>query len=116
MKGVTQSKGLRNLKTATTRRIHTKPPQRGTAHLDMYLLGKEKQRLEQELANLDERRARVLKHLEEIAREVGKLQQVAQQEKADAWSDGVGVEATAIPARHSSMRVQPPWKTMPLDY
>lgn len=116
MKGVTQAKGLRNLKTATTTRIHTKPPQRGTAHLDMYLLGKEQQRLEQELANLDERRTRLLNHLEEVAKELGKLQQVAQQEKANASSDGVGVEAAAIPARLSPMQVQPRWKTMPLDY
>lgn len=112
MKGVTDTKGLGNIQTATTRRLRARPPQRGTAHLEMYLLSAEKQRLEQELAHLDERRRRIQERLKGIATELLRLQQVAQQEEAGGRSDGSGVEATAGPDKSPSRR----WKTMPLEY
>jgi len=116
MKGVTDAKGLRNLKTATTRRIRAKPPQSGTAHLDMYLLGKEKQRLEQELAHLDERRGRIHNQLAGIARKLVEIQQVARREEASDISEGLGVDGTGPPAKSSARQAQPPWQTMPLEY
>ena len=116
MKGVTEAKGLRNLKTATTKRIHTKPPQRGTAHLDMYLLGKEKQRLEQERANLDERRARIQDRLAGIAEELARLRQVAQREEAGRASDGAQLETSGVPGQPSPGQAKRRWKTMSLEY
>ena len=112
MKTVTDVKGLANLGTATTKRIHAKPPQGGTAHLDMYLLGKEKQRLEQELAHLDQRRERIHRRLKGIAEELGSLHQVAQQEEASELTDGGGGGATPNPAKPPSKQ----WRTMPLEY
>jgi hypothetical protein len=78
----------------------------------MYLLSAEKQRLEQELAHLDERRRRIWERLKGIATDLLRSQQVAQQEEASGRSDGFGLEATAepdkLPSRH--------WRTMPLEY
>jgi len=118
MKGVTDAKGLRNLKTATTRRIRAKPPQGGTAHLDMYLLGKEKQRLEQELAHLDERRGRIHDHLAGITRTLVELQQVVQQA---AQAEDESLETSADPVNGNrraptSEYWRQSWNTMPLEY
>jgi hypothetical protein len=82
----------------------------------MYLLGKEKERLERELASLDERRARIQDHLAAIAEELMKHQQVAQREETGKMADGAGVEATAIPVKPSPGEAQPRWTTVSLDY
>ena len=116
MKGVTDAKGLQNLRTATTRRIHTKPPHRGTAHLDMYLLSKEQQRLEQELAHLDGRRERISERLTGIQEEVAKLRRVAQQEEAGEMPQGSDVEPASKPGSNSEEESQKQWKTMSVDY
>jgi len=42
----TTAKGLSDLRTASTRRIRCKTRRNGTAHLDIYLLNMEKQRLD----------------------------------------------------------------------
>jgi len=108
-------KSLQDLNTTTTKRIRARPPQRGNTHLEMYLLGKEKQRLQQEMANLDQRRGRIQKRLMEIQEELVQLRQVAQQME-DETSDDAGAEATATPAKPSPGQAQPRWKTMPLEY
>jgi len=110
-----KSKSLRDLNTTTTKHIHARPPQRGVAYLEMYLLGIEKQRLQQEMTNLDQRQGRIKKRLMEIREELAQLRQVAQQE-ADKMSDGVGAEAMANPARPSPGQAQPRWKTISLEY
>ena len=112
LKGVTDAKGLRHIKTATTRRIAAKPPQSGTAHLDMYLLGKERQRLEQELAHLDDRRIRIGNRITGIVEEIARLRQVAEQ----VATDGVGAGAGTDPSRPSNGQAHRRWKTMPVEY
>lgn len=119
MKGVTDTKGLGNIPTATSKRLRARPPQHGTAHLEMYLLSAEKQRLEQELAHLDERRGRIQERLKGSAAQLLRLQQVAQQEEAQA-GDG-SVETSADPVDGNGRAAAPEstrrqWKTMPLDY
>ena len=73
MKRVTHVKGLQHLPTATSRRVAAKPPQSGTVHLDMYLLDMERQRLEQELAHLDDRRGRISERIGRIINEFPSL-------------------------------------------
>lgn len=114
MPGVTDAKGLPNLRTATTQRIRARPPQRGTAHLDMYLLSKEKERLEQELAHLEKRRERLQRHMAEIVGQLLELRRVAQQEEKVQLTEGV--DGTAIPPEKPPREDQPRWKTMPLEY
>ncbi len=109
-------KGLRNLKTAITKRVHNKPPQSGTSHLNMYLLSKEKQRLEQELAYLSERREIILGRIGEIREALIKLKAVAQWEEEVGMADGVGIEARAIPSEPPQEQAPNQWKTMTIEY
>ena len=115
MKDVTSAKGLSDLRTAITTRVHAKPPQKGTAHLDLYLLGKEKQRLEKELARLEQRQGRIQVHLAEIRQAMATLEQETEQERSsEDPSTEIGiVEKHLAPA---SQYGQQRWKKMTVDY
>ena len=117
MKDVTNTKGLGQLRTATTTRLRSKQSQKGTAHLDLYLLSKDKQRLEQELANLKRQQDCKQKHLAEVRSVMEIIMTEAQLEDALA-------EGSTAPARRESQsrKVRHPecserqWETMTLDY
>lgn len=115
MKDVTTAKGLSDLRTALSRHVHSKPAQKGTAHLDLYLLSKEKQRLEKELARLEQRQRRIRERLADICQAMGMLEQQAEQERSseEASTELGSVEKQPAPASQYSQR---PWKKMPLDY
>ncbi|MFH1140572.1 MAG: hypothetical protein V1724_02630 [Chloroflexota bacterium] len=115
MKDVTSAKGLSDLRTAITTRLHAKPPQKGTAHLDLYLLSTEKQRLEKELARLEQRQRRIQEHLAEIRQAMGKLEQETEREESsENPSTNVGAEEKQpAPASQYGQRR---WKKMTLDY
>lgn len=115
MKDVTTTKGLSELRTATTSRLHSKPAKKGTAHLDLYLLSMERQRLETELARLEKRRRRIHEHLAEIRRAMDALLQAAEQE-GSSQAHFTGLEAEEgqpVPASSPNKRQ---WKRMTLDY
>ena len=115
MKDVTSAKGLSDLRTAITTRVHAKPPQKGTAHLDLYLLSKERQRLEKELARLEQRQRRIQEHLAEIRQAMGTLEQETERERSseDPSTDiGAGEKQPAPASQYGQRR----WKKMPLDY
>lgn len=105
-----RTRGLSDLRTATTSRLHAKPPQKGTEYLNLYLLDKEAQRLEQELAGLEHRRKRIMAHLAEIRKAMGKVHEGALQERLLPAE----VVATEPPDKRAGR--QPQWKKMPLDY
>ena len=79
MKSVTGLKGLGDLRTATTHHITALPSLKGTTHLDLYMLDMEKQRLEKELSNVEMRRRRVNSRLEEIRKNIERLNESALQ-------------------------------------
>jgi len=115
MRDVTDAKGLGDLRTAITTRVHSKPPQKGTAHLDLYLLSKEKQRLEKELSRLEQRQGRIQEHLAEIHKAMSTLEQEAEQERSSddpSTAIGAGKKQPAPPGQNSQRR----WKKMTLDY
>lgn len=116
MRTVTDVKGLSNLGTATTKRIRARPPQGGTAHIEMYLLSKEKQRLGQELAHLDQRRDRIHRRVDQIREEIARLQQLAQEDDADGASTGGPPKRSTMPGQSSPGPAQRRWRTMRLDY
>jgi hypothetical protein len=116
MKKVVKIKGLSKLNTVVTKHIRARPPQHGTSYLDMYLLNMEKQRLEQEMAHLDERRGRIQERLAAARVDIMRLQEVAQREEANTMSNVVASEAVANQARSASRYAQSGWKTMPLEY
>ena len=81
MKTVTfkEAKGLCDLRTATSHHITSLPPLKGTAHLDLYLLDRERQRLERELSRMEMRRRRINSLLEEIRKKMERLNESALQ-------------------------------------
>jgi len=115
MRDVTDAKGLGDLRTAITTRVHSKPPQKGTTHLDLYLLSKEKQRLEKELARLEQRQGRIREHLAEIRKAMDTLKQEAERESSsDNPLTDIG-DGEKQPAPATQYR-QGRWKKMTLDY
>jgi len=115
MKTVTDAKGLTNIGTATTRRLKTKPPQRGTSHLEMYLLSKEKERLEQELDHLDKRRTRIHGRVAAVVEELSSLAEVAMREGTGRVAEAA-VRPTGKPAASSPEQEGHRWNTMALEY
>jgi len=79
MKSVTGIKGLGDLRTATSHHITAMPSLKGTAHLDLYLLDMERQRLEKELSCVEMRRRRINSRLEEIKKNMERLNESAAQ-------------------------------------
>ncbi|MBI2871834.1 MAG: hypothetical protein HYY00_01420 [Chloroflexi bacterium] len=114
MKRVTELKALGDIRTAVRARIHSKTPQKGTAHRDLYLLSKEKDRLEKGLARLDRERKRILDHLVETFKALGKLQQKArgELEALETTSEPAECNRPATASQHPRGR----WRTVPLDY
>jgi hypothetical protein len=114
VKEITRAKGLGDLRTVTTHHIPSKPPRKGTTHLDLFALSMERQRLEQELAGIERRRKRIFDRLSEVQRAMEKLLNTAQQEEA-------AQSALAKPAAHqqAASSEQPggqQWKKMPVGY
>ena len=116
MKGVTGTKGLHDLRTATTRHTRVAPPQRGTAHLDMYLLNKEKQRLDQELSHVEERRERIQRRIQAILERLDKLRKVASLDDSGGVRDVERGETGAIAGTPSNGNIHPNWKTITVEY
>jgi len=114
MKDVTSAKGLGDLRTATTHHIASKPPRQGTTYLDLYSLSMEKQRLEKELALLEQRQKRIYERLREVQRATEKLEDAAQREKkADSASIEPGAVLQSAAKEHSGERQ---WKKMTVNY
>jgi hypothetical protein len=80
MKSVTQLKSLGDIRTTVSTHARSVPRQKGSNYLEVYLLDKEKQRLEMELAMLDKRRHRIEERLREIRQAVDKLLQTRKQD------------------------------------
>ena len=105
-----RTRGLSDLRTATTTRLHAKPPQKGTEYLNLYLLDKEAQRLEQELAGLEHRRKRIHGHLSEIRSTMAKVEGDAHQDRLLMQPAMAGpVQAGQDPGKRR-------WRRMPVDY
>jgi len=115
MRDVTNAKGLGDLRTAITNRVHAKPPQKGTAHLDLYLLSKEKQRLEKEVTRLERQQKRVREHLTEVCQTIEELEKEAQLEGSSQMAsiDLAGGKKEPAPASQYGQRR---WKKMTLEY
>jgi hypothetical protein len=105
-----RTRGLSDLRTATTSRIHAKPPQKGTEHLNLYLLDKESQRLEQELAALEHRQKRIHVHQADIRKAMAKAEEEARREHQP------GFQTEAMDNLPSGERRLPQWKKMSVGY
>jgi len=114
MKEVTRAKGLSDLRTATTHHIASKPRRQGTTHFDIYSLSMEKQRLEKELFNLEQRHKRVHERLGEVQQSMEKLEDMAQREKTAESSSVKPIAVVQSEAKERSGGRQ--WKKMTVNY
>jgi uncharacterized membrane protein YgaE (UPF0421/DUF939 family) len=103
VRGATEISGLRDIRTMHSSKKRSIPRVQSSAYLDLYMLRKEKDRLEKEVYILDKRKNGIQKRLDEINTEMEKL------EKAEAMRR----EANPEGLKKSSRRG---WKTMTLRY
>ncbi len=102
-RGVSDISGLRNVRSMRSTGKRSIPRVQSSAYLDLYMLRKEKDRLEKEVYILDKRKNGIQKRLDEINTEMEKL------EKAEAIRRETTPEALKKPSRKG-------WKTMHLKY
>ncbi len=114
MKSISNAKGLRSLRTATTNRIHTKPPQKGTEFLNLYLLDTEARRLEMELNRLEHRQKGIQLRLFEIRQDMARLTENTSQSNQELVSEpneAMKSENPTVRDFHASQ-----WKKMAVQY
>lgn len=75
MKGVSEISGLRSIKSMHSSGKRSIPRVQSSAYLDLYMLRKEKDRLEKEIYILDRRKRDIQKKLDEVNKQMDKLQQ-----------------------------------------
>lgn len=119
MRDFVRARGLSDIRTATTIRIHAKPRQKGTTHLDLFLLGKEKQKLNRELALLKERARCIQQHLAEIEIAITRLEFETKQEKLESSRTDGGPASMGsdedLTITHDPFR-EKNWKKVTLSY
>lgn len=103
VRGATELGGLRDIRTMHSARKRSIPRVQSSTYLDLYMLRKEKDRLEKEVYILDKRRKSIQKRLDEIDTEMQELEK-AEARRPEAISEG---------GRRSSEKE---WKKMLLDY
>lgn len=103
VRGVTELSGLREIKTIHSTKKRSIPRVQSSAYLDLYMLKKEKDRLEKEVYILDKRKKSMQKRLDEIDAEMKKL------EEAEAKRPQANPGVLKKPSGKD-------WKTMPLKY
>ncbi len=103
MKGVSEISGLRSVKSMHSTGKRSIPRVESSAYLDLYMLKKEKDRLEKEIYILDKRNKDTQKKLDDINKEMDKLQ------KAEAGRKEKVLQEFEKPSEKE-------WKTMKLKY
>jgi len=103
VRGVTELSGLRDIRTMHSTKKRSIPQLQSSTYLDLYMLRKEKDRLEKEVYILDKRKKGIQKRLDEIIIEMDKL------EKAKPIRRKVNRERFEKPSGKE-------WRTIPLKY
>ncbi len=103
VRGVTELSGLSQIRTMHSAKKRSIPRVQSSAYLDLYMLRKEKDRLEKEVFVLDKRKKGMQKRLDEINTEMANL------EKTETKSREAKPERLRIPSGKE-------WKTMRLNY
>ncbi len=99
--------GLRNIRSMHSTGKRSIPRVASSAYLDLYMLRKEKERLEKEDAILEKRKAGIQKRLEDIKKEMEVLEKSTQQEK-----ECIGRHGEAVKEESQEKK----WKKMALSY
>jgi len=103
VRGVTELSGLREMRTMHSSKKRSIPRVQSSAYLDLYMLGKEKDRMEKEMFILEKRKTSVQKRLDEIAVEMKKLEE----------AETRGQQATPDEFKKNHKK---DWKTMAMTY
>jgi len=103
MKGVSEISGLRSIKSMHSSSKRSIPRVQSSAYLDLYMLRKEKDRLEKEIYILDKRKKDVQKKLDDVNGQMDKLQKAETGRKESV-------------AKEFEKPVGKEWKTMSLKY
>ena len=103
MKGVSEISGLQSIKSMHSGGKRAIPRTQSSAYLDLYMLRKEKDRLEKDIYILDKRKKDIQKKLDEVNKQMDKLQ------KSAAEGNEKLSQAVKKPSRKD-------WKTMALEY
>ena len=106
MKGVTDASGLREIRSMHTTGQRSIPRVQGSAYLDLYMLRKEKERLEKEESLLEKRKQGIQKRLEEIKQQIKALEKSAKAEESESRID----------KEEKKDALKKKWKTMVLNY
>jgi len=67
-------RGVTSIKTGQKAKIRSMPRSKGSEHLDLFLLGKNRTRLEKEKSNVDKRMTQIREDLEIIDNEISELE------------------------------------------
>jgi len=105
MRDVNTLKGLHGLRTMHSSKKRSIPRVQSSAYLDLYMMGKEKERLLKECEKLGLRNTGIKKRLEEIDAEMNKLQGAETAPKTSASSP-----------KRDSTETKKQWKKMSLSY
>lgn len=108
-RGVSDIGGLRNIRSMHSAGKRSIPRVASSAYLDLYMLRKEKERLEKEDAILEKRKAGIQKRLEDIKKEMEGLEKLDQQGKGER----TGYKEEAMKETESREKK---WKKMALSY
>ena len=103
MKGVSEISGLRKIKSMRSSGKRSVPRVQSSAYLDLYMMRKERDRMEKEICILDKRKKDAQRNLDDINKEMDKLQKTGTERKESA-------------AKEIEKPSQKDWKTMPLKY
>ena len=103
MKGVSEISGLRSIKSMHSSSKRSIPRVQGSVHLDLYILHKEKDRLDKEIYILDKRKNETQKKLDDVNKEMEKLQKAKTGRKERVLKE-------------SEKPAEKEWKTMRLKY
>jgi predicted nucleic acid-binding Zn-ribbon protein len=110
VRGVTELSGLREIRTIHSTKKRSIPRVQSSAYLDLYMLKKEKDRLEKEIYILDKRKKSMQKRQDEIDLEMKKL------EEAEARGRQANPEVFKKNPEVFKKPSGKDWKTMPLKY
>ncbi len=88
MRSITELKSLADIRTTISAHLRSTPRLKGSTYLEVYLLDKEKQRLEAELAYMGKRRGRIEARVAEIRK--GQDELVAEAKALDVKDDTPG--------------------------
>ena len=97
---------ISDIKTALRAKIRSSPRVRGSEHLEMFVMEKNKARLEQEKENLENRKTQIKEDISFIDEELAKLENTVSQ----------GKDSAINLKKHKKIMPSKPLKTMTVDY